>query len=124
MYLLDSNIVIGLFRHDASIEAFLFPLPEDTFVVSVITRLEVLLGAEHENMTLEECELYLDKFRTFDVDKTVVREAVLLQKQNQKKLAFKDLIIAATAKCHRLTLITADRDFNRFEGVKTIFYTP
>lgn len=67
-----------------------------------------------------DIEAYLDDCENVTLDKDVVREALKLL--TVKKMKFKDLVIAATAKVHGKTLITADRDFEGLEGVKVLFY--
>ena len=67
---------------------------------------------------MNEIELVLDECKNISLDKKIVKEAVNLNKISKVKLKFKDLIIAATAKVYRYTLLTADQDFKKLEGVK------
>lgn len=121
MYLLDSNIIIYYYDRDEKIIQFLQELGKSQYSISIITRMEVMMGT---HSTLEETETYLDDYQNIDLHVDIVREAVLLDRKNPKKMKFKDLIIAATAKFHGLTLITADRSFEKIEGLKTLIYKP
>ncbi len=125
MYLLDTNIIIALLLKNDRVTKFIVGLFQSRFSISVVTRFEVFIGAhKHHEMTDEATEIYLDCYDNVNVDVDLVREAILLDRMNSKKMKFKDLIIAATAKFHNLTLITADKDFKKIEGLKTLIYKP
>lgn len=118
-------MIVYLLKEDESVVRFLEPYKTfRPFAISVVTRFEVLAGRKAHQLELHEAEAYLDLFLNLEFDTDIVREAVLFYEHHKKILKFKDLIIAATAKFHRLTLVTADQDFNRFEGVKTLIYKP
>lgn len=92
-------------------------LKREYFFVSVISHLEFLLGARSKK---EEVEIKkkLNELVPLDLRRETVSEAVEVFKKNSKKLKFKDLLIAATAKNEKLTLITADKDFKTVKGLK------
>lgn len=121
MYLLDSNIIIYHYDRKKKVTQFLGELHQTQFAISVITRLEVMMGV---HSTLEDAETYLDDYRNMNVDPDIIHEAIVLDRHNSKKMKFKDLIIAATAKYHGLTLITADKGFKKIEGLKTLIFKP
>lgn len=122
MYLIDSNLLIYLLRGDLSVGKFLGNLGHKNFSISIVSRLEILIGSDKEDFTFEELESYLDLFENIILDKKVVKEAVTLAAKSKKKFKFKDLIIAATAKLAQKTLITADKDFKEIKGLKIKFY--
>ncbi len=124
MFLLDSNILIYYLRGDKKVFVFLKELNETQFTVSIISRMEVMMGSHLHGISLEQAENYLDNYRNIDLNADIVRESVFLSRNNSKKMKFKDLIIAATAKFHHLTLVTADKDFKKLEGLKTLIYKP
>lgn len=115
MYLLDSNIFIYFIQGNQKVIDFLDELGQEKFYISIITRFEVLMGASKEKIPTAKVEEYLDYCENISLDKNVVREALHLSKGNLK---FKDLLIAATAKTNKLTLLTADQDFQKLDGVK------
>lgn len=118
MYILDTNIVVYYFQGNRAIIDLLDDLNQERFYLSVISRLEVLIGHSRENLPLSEIQICLDDLCNLPVDTAIVDEALSLQLQGVKKLKFKDLLIAATAKIHNKTLLTADKDFKGIPGVK------
>ena len=88
----------------------------------MISRMEVLLGADKETFTDEEIHGYLDIFQNMNMDKRTVEEAVGIYKKSKKSLKFKDLVIAASAIVSNATLITADKDFTKIKGLKMKYY--
>lgn len=122
MYLTDTNLLIYLLSGDLSVGKFFGNLGHDNFSISIVSRLEVLIGHDKENFTFEELESYLDLFENIVLDKKVVKEAIALAAKSKKKFKFKDLIIAATAKLAQKTLVTADKDFKEIKGLKIKFY--
>jgi len=118
MYLLDSNIIVYLLNGDDFLDEYLSGLRQDRFSISLVTRLEVMLGAKKQGLSFEDAGRYMDSFIGVNLDKAVVKVAVSLSDLLQKKLKFKDLVIAATAKLKGYTLITADKDFKEIPGLK------
>lgn len=120
MYLLDTNVLIYFLQGNQKVAEFLNDLVVDCFAISIVTRLEVLIGAKKENIAQSEVEFYLDDCENIILDKAVVNEAVKMASLNKKKLKFKDLVIAATAKVHKKILITSDKDFKSLPGVELL----
>lgn len=114
MYLIDSNILIYALqgRFDLDFKNV------DCFAISTVSRLEILVGSKKHNLSVSYLESFLDRFKNFDMDRAIVREAVGIHSVAVKKLKFKDLVIAATAKLENLTLLTADSDFKNLPGLK------
>ena len=117
-YILDTDILIYLLSGNKKIEKILNTINDEKFDISIISRFEVLIGEKEEKMDINELEEYLDCFNNIDLGKRITKEAVILNKHNKKKLKFKDLLIAATAKVIGKTLITSDKDFKSMDGVK------
>ncbi len=84
----------------------------------MVSRLEFLNGLQNEIFITKEVEQYLDLFENITLDREIVRTAALFSFKSFKKLKFRDLIIAATAVVRNRTLITADKDFRNFPGLK------
>ena len=124
MVLLDTNIVIYLLKKNQEVIRFLGGFSQVQFSISMITRFEVLIGAGHDEMSLLEAESYLDDFQNLDLNKEIIHEAVVLQRNHKDKLKFKDLLIAATAKNYGLLLVTADADFQKIPSLKVSLYLP
>jgi hypothetical protein len=111
-YVLDTNILIGLFDYHPGVIAFLekkavIPLKEST--LSVISRMELLsfpsLSTEEENIIRKK----LDAFAfVLPLDEDIEAKAILLRKELRIKLP--DAIIAATAMVNNLELLTLDED--------------
>lgn len=120
-YILDTNIVISLLNGNS---AALEKLGEQQFSISIISRMEVLLGRKKHILSLEDIENYLDDYVNLPFDADLCREATILHEKSTKKLKFKDLIIAATAIVHNKTLITSDKDFLSFKNLKVKYIKP
>lgn len=116
-YILDSNIIIYYTKRDQKIVNLLKKLRREYFFISVITRIEVLMGAKNQD-EIEILDRILHTFAPLDLHSKIALGAVNLEKKFPKKLKFKDLLIAATAQVEGLTLVTADKDFQKLKGLK------
>ena len=118
MYLLDTNILIYFLQGKKEVLSLLNRLNSEKFAISIVSRLEFLNGLQNEIFITKEVEQYLDLFENITLDREIVRTAALFSFKSFKKLKFRDLIIAATAVVRNRTLITADKDFRNFPGLK------
>ncbi|MEK7085804.1 MAG: PIN domain-containing protein [Patescibacteria group bacterium] len=118
MYLLDTNILIYFLQGKKEVLSLLNRLNSEKFAISMVSRLEFLNGLQNEIFITKEVEQYLDLFENITLDREIVRTAALFSFKSFKKLKFRDLIIAATAVVRNRTLITADKDFRNFPGLK------
>lgn len=117
-YILDTNVIISILNGKPKTLS-LFKLPgEQQFSISIVSRMEVLLGRKKHALSIEEMENYLDDYFNLPFDEELCREATILYEKSAKKLKFKDLVIAATAIVHNKTLITSDKDFLSFKKLK------
>ncbi len=97
---------------------------DDTLAVSTISEAELLYGLElkkSERLTALYHALLKDRLRTLGVDSGVARHFAFLKawaRVNGRVLSDFDLLIAATARTHGLTLATLNvRDFCNLPGV-------
>ncbi len=124
MYLLDSNIVIYFLNQNQKLTEYLVSLRSDDFAISTISRIEVLMGAEKHTESIDYTKEQLDDYRQIGIDVRLADFAVETYFRINKRLKFKDLLIAATAKLNNLTLVTADKDFQKIPGLKVKLFTP
>jgi predicted nucleic acid-binding protein len=105
----DTNILIdylnGINKAQKELEKYQHP------IISVITWMEILIGAKNNN---EELSLrgFLSSFSMIDLTEAVAERAVKLRRKHRLKLP--DAIIWATAEQQECTLVTRNtRDFDR-----------
>lgn len=122
MYILDTNILIHYLQGNQKVITLLNNLCQPQFSVSIITRFELLIGAQRGHHNQDILEQILDQCSNISMDKKIVKEALKIQGQCKNKLKFKDLIIAATAKTTNKTLITSDKDFKRVKDLKVEYF--
>lgn len=116
-YLLDSNVLIYLSKKDQKVKKILQALKREYFFISTVSSIEVLVGARNEK-DFKELDRLVHQFAPLDLNSAISKAAVMLQKKSNKLLKFKDLLIAATAQVEGLTLVTADKDFQKIKGLK------
>ncbi len=114
-YLLDTNIIIGMYEHNPAVfELFKNSrVALDECAYSSITRME-LLGytgiSEHEASVISSL---LDRMKPISIDRFIEDKAIILKQQNKMKLP--DTIILATALVNKLELLTLDKKLaNKF----------
>jgi predicted nucleic acid-binding protein len=126
-YLLDSNWVIDYLGADQSATELIDSLVEAGIGISIITYLEVYQGVlRHPDPRLAEAQLtsLLTWVPLFPLTLAVARRCARVReqlRQQQKRVRARalDLIIAATALEHDLTLVTRNPDdFNDIPGLK------
>ena len=125
MYLLDTNVVSELRRprpHKAVLN-WIETVPADRLFLSAVTAGEIQAGIERtrEQDTVKAAELeswlgrVIDGYGILPMDVAAFREWARL-KHRQSDSLFEDAMIAATARVHRLTVVTRNvRDFHEFE---------
>ncbi len=111
-YLLDTNVLIGHLQTGELNHA-----PKDThFTISVITEAELFRLPGLGEKELEHIADLLTICKGIPVDSAIARKAAALGRTRKTKML--DLLIAATAIEHRLTLITKNlRDFKFIPGL-------
>ena len=125
MYLLDTNVVSELRRprpHKAVLN-WIEAVPADRLFLSAVTVGEIQAGIERtrEQDTAKAAEMeswlgrVIDGYGILPMDVVTFREWARL-KHRQPDSLFEDALIAATARVHRLTVVTRNvRDFHKFE---------
>ncbi len=125
-YLLDTNICIYYLnrRSEPIIHKLNSILPQDVAVCSVV-KAELFYGAmksSHPEKTLSEQREFLRTYRSLPFDDDVANQygriRAYLDKQGTP-IGPNDLLIAAVALAHDLTLVTHNTDeFNRVPGLR------
>lgn len=105
--LIDTNIVIDYLRGVPQARALVEQDPAPA--ISIITFMEVLVGAEPEQMAT--LRLFLAAFEQIVLDDAVAEEAITLRRTYRLKLP--DAIIWASARISGRRLITRDVDLAR-----------
>ena len=129
-YLIDTNILSKLFKKNPD-EALhekinkLIGLGQSIYI-SAITYYEIKRGllsinahgklSYFENLCKEYKIIYLESHELFNEASNIYAD---LYKKG-KLISDADILIAATAKFHELTLISDDRDFENIEGLNCI----
>jgi toxin FitB len=125
MYLLDTNIVSELRKNrpHGGVLAWLDSVDRDDIFLSVITLAEVQAGIEvtrrQNPLKAAEIEAWLDQlpdlYKVLVMDVRTSREWARLMDGQPPHLS-EDAMLAATARVHRLTVVTRNtRDFERFD---------
>jgi predicted nucleic acid-binding protein len=104
--LLDTNILIDYLKgiDQAKVEIGRY----DDAAISVITWMEVMIGAANEQ--IQDCRDFLARFTLIGMDEAVAEAAVSLRRQHRIKLP--DAIVWASARSQGRLLVTRNtRDF-------------
>ena len=125
-YLLDTNVLIDFFHGQKNIVDKVQSIERENLSISIITAAEIYHGSYKTALSRK----YIDEFENFLIDLEVLlipldRELVKrygllmasLEKQGKKLSSF-DILIAATALIHNLTIITNDKGLARIKGLK------
>ena len=119
-YILDTNILIYMLEGRGTINKTLNNLYREYFFISVVSCFECLEGAKNkkDHILIEQ---FLKTFVPLDLNFNTMKTALDLYKKSQRRIKFKDLLIAGTAFEENLTLVTADKDFKKIKGLKVKF---
>jgi tRNA(fMet)-specific endonuclease VapC len=122
-YLLDTNICIHYNNGDHGIPHKLEIISPENCFISEITVAEMKYGVEastRKNKNSYNLDRLLTKIKVIpfvNAIETFAREKAEL-KRNGKMIENFDIVIAATAIAHNLTLVTDDVAFDRFENLR------
>lgn len=129
-YLIDTDTIIYVLKGVETVKARFRENDAIPKSLSVITYGELLFGARHSQRKAENLSrVYRVKelFPVIDLDKAVIETFAELKAELVKKgqtLDDMDLLIAATALTHNLTLVTNnERHFSRISGLLTENWT-
>ena len=104
--LLDSNIFIYISKDQLDLEKLFEDY--DNFYCSVISKMEVL-GFNFQNVNEKEIvEKLFDDIEIINIDDNIVN--LVINTRKKKKIKLPDAIVFATAKTHKLVLITRNTD--------------
>ena len=122
--LLDTNIVIGLFAGEKSIQESMAKTDE-IFIPSIVLG-ELYFGAR-KSTNFSENITKIDEFASdnfiLNCDDNTAREYGRIKDNLRKKgtpIPENDIWIAATALQHNLTLVSRDAHFSEVDGLKSI----
>ena len=125
-YLLDTNICTGLLNNKDPI--FMTNLkklsPDDVFLCSIV-KAELIFGAKkslHREKNEKKLKIFFHEFESFPFDDQAAEfygEIRSYLEQSGNPIGNNDLLIAATAISHDLTLITRNvREFSKISSLK------
>ena len=127
MYLLDTDTIIYSLKGEQNVVQNLAIHMNDPLKISVIVLLELYYGAyksQKKNSNLAKVRHIEKSFDAIPVDFLISETFGMLKSQLESKgtpLDDFDLIIAATALAHNLTLVSNnEKHFRRIEGLKLV----
>ena len=125
MYLIDTDILIWVLRGNEKYEEFLQSLKDkNAFSISTVTIAEIYKNIYPSELL--KTESVLEEFLTWDVTKSIAKQAGLYWQQyvkQLKNLSLTDCLIAATANVNNLTLISLNIKHFPMKDIK-ILNTP
>ena len=116
---MDTNVVIGFF--DATLppaaQRFIMGLVP---AISVITQIELFSSPNSSAEESAQLAHFVKAATIFNVlDKSIVQQTIAVRRQ--RKIKTPDAIIAATALCQELTLLTRNtKDFQHIKGLSLL----
>jgi tRNA(fMet)-specific endonuclease VapC len=120
MILIDTNILIEIYRNNTSIIETVKKIGQDNIAISGITCAEMYFGARNKN-ELQVIAKDLKKLEILHIQSDISRRAVKLVEKYalSHRLALPDALIAATAIYHNLPLYTLNvKDFIFIDGIQ------
>ena len=126
-HLADTSWVVEHLRGNQEVTDRLNSLGNEVVSISIITVAELYVGAYRSSnltRTLSAVRDFIGKVVVLDINDDIClrfgrEKAVLLNKG--QPIGDADLLIAATALHHGLTLLTRDLDFERIEDLQTVY---
>ncbi|EKB50975.1 type II toxin-antitoxin system VapC family toxin [Cecembia lonarensis] len=124
MILLDSSVLIDLFRKKDKTKSYFFNLlsEENDFAISTVTQYEIGIG--NKVSTSDFWNELNDRLTILSFDQSCSIEAIEIYatlKRKNKLIDLADLLIGATAKSHNIPLATLNKKhFQRIDGLVLI----
>jgi predicted nucleic acid-binding protein len=113
----DTNIVLYFLKGDPEVVEM---IADKNLTISFVTELELLSFPGIDNESERAIRTLLENCRITSINKEIKDVTIAFRKSSRLKLP--DSIIAASAFCHKLPLVTADRQFLAVDEVEVIFY--
>jgi len=114
-YLIDTNILIYILQGNPKVRYF---AEEEELAISCITEMEIL-GKYQISMSEKQIRAnFLNRCEIIEIDAQIKQLAINIKQQSRMKLP--DAIIAATALKNKVFLVTADKDFEKIDGVEIV----
>jgi predicted nucleic acid-binding protein len=116
-FLLDANILIGVFRGESELKTYVESLDS---TIDTTVYVELIQGAKNKR-EVEKIEIVLRQFAILHFNEKISRRTIELIRAYSKShgLRFGDAIIAATCMEHGLKLVTFNvKDFRFIKGLK------
>ena len=120
MIILDTNIIIELFKGNVETKELLKKVDEKEFAISVITSMELYYGAINKR-ELNKIKKFLKSFNLLTINEEISKIALdLIEKYSKSHgLDIPDTLIAATSLYYEIPLLTYNKkDFRYIEGLK------
>ena len=115
--LIDTNIIIYFLKDELPVNSYEFF--DDSFAVSIVTKIEFLGWRGFDNKTYNEAKDFLENVRIIQLDDDIVEKTIQIKRKF--KIKTPDAIIAATCLVENRSLITRNnKDFERISDLKTI----
>lgn len=120
MILCDTNIFIEAFKNNPSATGTLRRIGFQNISLSAVTLMELYFGAFNKR-ELAKIKSRMKHIETLILDRSITNEAINLIEQYSKShgLQIPDALIAATAICHDMELLTYNiKDFKFIKEIK------
>ena len=120
MIILDTNIIIELFKGNAETKELLENINEENFAISIITSMELYYGAINKR-ELNKIKKFLKSFSLLLINEEISKIALeLIEKYSKShRLEIPDGLIAATSIYYDVPLLTYNKkDFKYIEGLQ------
>ncbi len=122
MIILDTNIIIQIFKGDEKTLKILEDLKGNEFSISVVTTMELFYGALNKR-ELNKIKNFLSNFKLLAINEDISILALdLIEKYSKSHgLEIPDALIAATALHYKVPLLTYNKkDFRYIENIQLL----
>lgn len=117
-FLLDTNFILAILNEQEPVIQMTYSrsIDDADCNYSTITRIELLSFPSITSQDINVIEDFLSRLQYIPISSEIEDETILIRRQYKLKLS--DAIIAATAKCLNLELLTLDRQLaNRMQEI-------
>ena len=118
-FLLDTNFVLAILNEQDSVVQLMSnrAIDDADCAYSSITRIELLSFPKITSQDIDIIDSFLGRLQYIPFSLEIENAAILIRRQYKLKLP--DAVIAATAKCLKLELLTLDQQFaNRMQEIE------